>query len=94
MTKPLYTTAAIEDLESILEFISQDKPRAAVRWVSRLEEKCIAISESPESGQMVPHLGDGVRASVLGRYMIFHRISNERVEILRVIPGGPDVTSL
>ena len=94
MTKPLYTTAAIEDLESILEFISRDKPRAAIGWVSRLEEKCISIAENPRSGQMMPHLGKGVRASVLGRYMIFHRVSGERVEILRVIPGGPDVTSL
>ena len=62
--------------------------------MSRLEEKCVAIAESPESGQMMPHLGNGVRTSVLGRYMIFHRVSGENVEILRVIPRGPDVTSL
>ncbi len=94
MTKPQYTTAAIEDLESILEFIAKDKPGAAVGWVDRIEEKCVAIAASPGTGQTMPHLGNGVRASVLGRYMIFHRVAGGRVEILRVIPGGPNVTSL
>ena len=42
----------------------------------------------------MPHLGTGVRASVLGRYMIFHRSTGDHVEILRIIPGGADVSSL
>ncbi|MDZ4850642.1 MAG: type II toxin-antitoxin system RelE/ParE family toxin [Pirellulaceae bacterium] len=94
MTKPLYTIAAIEDLESILEFIAKDKPGAAVGWVARIEDKCVAIASNPETGQQMPHLGYDVRASVLGRYMIFHRFVGGRVEILRVIPAGPEVTSL
>jgi len=94
MTKPQYTLAAMDDLESILNFISKDKPGAAVEWVARIEDKCLSISSSPEAGQQMSHLGQDVRASVLGRYMIFHRYIGGRVEILRIIPGGSDVTSL
>ena len=94
MTKPLYTVAAIEDLEEILVFIAKDKPGAAVDWVARIEAKCAAIARAPETGQQMPQLGESVRASVLGRYMIFHRYISGRLEVLRVIPGGAEVTKL
>ena len=88
MKKPHYTIAATEDLEEILEFIARDKPGASVGWVERIEAKCVAIANAPETGQQMPQLGEDVRASVMGRYMIFHRHVAERLEILRVIPGG------
>lgn len=91
---PQYTLAAIRDLESILEFISKDKPGAAVQWVARIENKCLSIASSPATGQQMPQLGRDVRASVLGRYMIFHRHVGGQLEVLRIIPGGPEVTSL
>jgi toxin ParE1/3/4 len=94
MNKPHYTIAATEDLESILEFIASDKPRAAIEWVNRIEEKCSSIASNPETGERMPQLGHDVRASVLERYMIFHRFVGGRTEILRVIPGGPEVKSL
>ena len=94
MKKPHYTIAASEDLEQILEFIARDKPGAAVDWVGKIEAKCFAIANAPETGQQMPQLGQDVRASVLGRYMIFHRHLAERLEILRVIPGGAEVKEL
>lgn len=56
-----------------------------------------SASQSPEHRKLVrqmPQLGENVRASVLGRYMIFHRFVGGRLEILRVIPGGAEVTQL
>jgi toxin ParE1/3/4 len=94
MTRPFYTAAAIEDLEKILVFIAKDKPGAAVEWVGKIEAKCVAIASTPETGQQMPKLGENVRASVLGRYMIFHRYVGGRLEVLRVIPGGADVKQL
>ena len=94
MKKPHYTIAAEEDLEQILEFIARDKPGAAVDWVGKIEAKCVAIANAPETGQQMPQLGQDIRASVLGRYMIFHRQVAERLEILRVIPGGAEVKEL
>jgi len=73
MIMPQYTSAAIQDLESLLEFISKYKPGAAAQWVARIENKCLSIASSPEAGQQMTRLGQDVRASVLGRYMIFHR---------------------
>ncbi|HRX79764.1 MAG: type II toxin-antitoxin system RelE/ParE family toxin [Planctomycetaceae bacterium] len=94
MNKPFYTSAATQDLEDILRYIAKDKPNAAVAWVRQLESKCLLIATAPEIGEAKPQLGIGVRASVVGRYVIFHRHTNERVEILRVIAGDRDVTEL
>lgn len=42
----------------------------------------------------MPELGLGVRATAVGRYVIYFRATNERTDILRVIPGDRDVTRL
>ena len=94
MTKPFYTSAARHDLTDILTFISRDKPNAALAWVEKIEAKCLSIASTPDTGELKPQLGEGVRASAVGRYVIFHRQANERVEILRVIPGDRNVTQL
>lgn len=94
MTKPIYSRAASQDLADIINYIAIDKPNAAVDWVEKIEAKCLLIATQPETGELQPKLGDGVRASVMGRYVIFHRRKTNRVEILRVIPGDRDITSL
>lgn len=94
MTKPFYTSAAQRDLADILHYIARDKPSAAVVWVEKVEAKCLAIAKHPSTGDLQRHLGDGIRASFVGRYVIFHRQTNHRVEILRIIPGDRDIKSL
>jgi toxin ParE1/3/4 len=94
MRKPFYTPAAIGDLEEILAFIARDKPKAAAEWVEKIEAKCLLIASTPEIGEATPRLGVGVRASSIGRYVIFHRFANGRLEILRVLTGDRNVTSL
>ena len=94
MTKPVYTSAARQDLVDILAYIARDKPRAAVEWVEKIEAKCLLLAEQPVMGELQRHLGVGVRSNVVGRYVIFHRQSKDRVEILRVIPGDRNITTL
>lgn len=94
MNKPFYTAAARSDLVEILHFIAKDKPTAALSWIERLEARCLLIAENPEIGELQPHLGEAVRANVLGRYVIFHRQANNRVEILRVIAGDREIRQL
>jgi toxin ParE1/3/4 len=94
MTKPFYTSAAQQDLADILKYIAKDKAGAALAWVEKIEAKCLLLAENPSFGELHQNLGEGVRASAVGRYVIFHREANNRVEILRVIPGDRDITHL
>ncbi len=94
MTKPVYTSAARQDLADILASIARDKPDAGMAWVEKIEAKCLLIASHPEIGEMKEQLGENVRASIVGRYVIFHRQANDQVEILRVIAGNRNITSL
>jgi len=94
MTAPVYTSAAKRDLIGILEYIAADDSRAALEWVGRIETRCLLLAESPTFGDPTPQFGAGVRATAVGRYVIYFRQSNARIEILRVIPGDRNVTRL
>lgn len=94
MTKPFYTSAARQDLADILQYVARDKPSAAVAWIEKVDAKCLAIAKNPSFGELQRHLGEGILASVVGRYVIFYREANYCVEILRVIPGDRNITHL
>ena len=94
MNKPVYTTAAISDLDDVLKYAARDKPKAAIELVQKIEAKCLLIASSPAIGEAQPQLGLGVRSNLVGRYVIFHRHANDQAEILRVIPGDCDITQL
>jgi len=94
MSKPHYTSAAQQDLADILMYIARDKPDAAQAWVEKIEVKCLRIAASPEIGESKSELGENVRASFVGRYVIFHRRANDQVDILRVIPGDRNIHEL
>ncbi len=94
MSQPYYTSAAQQDLTDILMCIAKDKPDAALAWIEKIEAKCLLIASSPEIGKSKPAIGKNVRASVVGRYVIFHRRVNDQVDILRVIPGDRNIIEL
>ena len=91
---PIYTEAAKQDLEQILDFVKRDKPRAAARLVERIEAKCKLLAEIPETGRLVIGRHRKFRVSSAGRYMILHSMINDKLYILRVIPGGVDLPNL
>jgi toxin ParE1/3/4 len=94
MTKPVYTSAARQDLVEILKYIARDKPDAAAAWVEKIDAKCQQIASHAGIGEIATAFGEGVRTNVVGRYVIFHRRVGDRTEILRVIAGDRDITSL
>ena len=85
-----YSEKSKSDLKQIARFIANDKPDAARKWVSKLREKCRLASQHPEIGDERPELGEGIRSTYLGSYVIFFRRSDGVVEIVRVIRGDVD----
>ena len=94
MKKPLYSTAARQDLVGILQYIARDKPGAAVAWVEKIEAKCLLLASQPEIGELRSQFGSDVRCNFVGRYVIFHRKHGDTVEILCVTSGDRKITKL
>lgn len=94
MPRLRYSDESKDDLKQIARFIAQDKPAAARQWVAQIREKCRLASRHPEIGDQRPELGEGIRSTYLGRYVIYFRRKESVVEIVRIIPGDRDTQTL
>ena len=58
----------------------------------RLQARCEPLKEFPDMGPLRGRRHMDVRQLVEGNFMIFYRVSEERVEILRVIDGRRELS--
>lgn len=86
--KVVWTEQALERLQEIEDFISQDSPDRAARFVAKLLERGDSLTPFPAVGRQVPELGSYVIREILeGNYRIVYRLTQERIEILTVFEG-------
>jgi toxin ParE1/3/4 len=90
MPRLRYSAESKEDLKQIARFIANDKPVAGRQWVGKLREKCRLVAKHPDIGDSRPELGDGIRSTYVGSYVIFFRSAEGFVDIVRVIRGDVD----
>ena len=94
MARLRYSDASKGDLKQIARFIAQDKPIAARQWVAKIREKCRVVARHSDIGDKRPELGENIRSTYLGSYVIFFRRTDGTVEIVRVIRGDQDTQTL
>ena len=58
MTPLIWTRRAIEDVQSIQQFIAQDSPHYAQLITQRLIASVERLPALPQSGRMVPEIND------------------------------------
>lgn len=86
--KVVWTEQALERLQEIDDFISQDSPERAARFIAKLLERGDGLAPYPSAGRQVPELGsNAIREILEGNYRIVYRLTRERVEILTVFEG-------
>lgn len=89
------TSAAEADLEAIADYIARDNPVRALSFVRELYERCLDIAEMPAAWPIVPRYEHhGIRRRVHGHYLIFYRVSKDRITILHVLNGAMDAEAL
>ena len=81
------------DLETIGDYIAQDSPGNALRFIQGLRGQCQKIARAPLAYVARPELGDGLRSCAHGRYVIFFRPSTEVVRIERILHSAMDIRS-
>lgn len=86
-----FTPKAISDLRGILEYIAQDKPQAAQRFVSLLEAECHRLANFPSIGTRRHDILPSLRVLSFRGYGIYFTLSKETVLILRVLPPGQNI---
>ncbi|MBP0021805.1 MAG: type II toxin-antitoxin system RelE/ParE family toxin [Cyanobacteria bacterium SBLK] len=94
MSRLVITVGASQDLEEISDYFLEKSLDAGDRFVEEFNKKCGYIARFPHLGKSYSQLLSGLRGISLMNYIIFYRILEDRIEILRVVSGYrhlPDV---
>ncbi len=86
--------AAQDDLVDIWCTIALDSPRAADRLIETIRNCILQLGTFPDSGPRRPDIAADARALTVGNYVVLYRSTPERIEILRIVHGARDVTTL
>ncbi|MGD9367220.1 MAG: type II toxin-antitoxin system RelE/ParE family toxin [Desulfobacteraceae bacterium] len=86
--KIIWSPLAIERASEIAEYIAQDKPSAAEKWINTVFSKVEKLKFSPEIGRIVPEIQNNqFRELIYGNYRIIYRIEKKQISILTIRHG-------
>ena len=88
------TSRADLDLLQIWAYIAQDNLVKTDEVIDRLHARFEQIARLPESGQSCDEIEPGVRRSTILDYVIYYRVTDVDVEILRVVHGAREQRKL
>ena len=81
----VWSETATNDLDGIVLYIGRSSPRYAAVVVSRIIMAAGRLADFPESGRIVPELGDAaVREVIHGPYRIIYELRGDAVEVVTV----------
>lgn len=93
--KVTYSPAAVDDMDEIFSFISQDNVSAAENLLQKLDHHISKLAEFPNMGSVLSEdefslVQRGYRFIVVNPYLVFYRIIGESVIIHRILHGRRD----
>jgi plasmid stabilization system protein ParE len=89
MAEVRWTPQAVDNLESIADFIAKDSSHYARLFIMDILVSVDRLYHFPKSGRVVPELKNpAIREIILGNYRIVYRLKSQTVEILTVYHGA------
>ena len=80
-----WTAQALRRLQQLHDYIAQDQPLNARRFVDKLTQRAAQLSDQPQVGLRIPKFPrDDVRQDFEGDYRIVYRILPDRIDIVTV----------
>lgn len=90
----VFSLAAEADLDEIWLNIAFGSPRAADKVLDSIRDRTAQLCDFPELAQSRPDIAVGIRVLTEGNYLILYRLTDRLIEIIRVIHGARDLTTL
>ena len=91
-----WSQRSVSDLSALYDYIAQDSPLYAERFIAKLIRATEALVDFPKLGRRVQEEPDreNVRELLVQTYRIVYRIDADRVLIATVLHGSRDVDRL
>ena len=91
MAQVMWAPAALADVEAIAQYIARDSADNAALFVARLMEATDRLARFPESGRIIPEIGDAAcREVMVTPYRIMYRLETDQVWITGIVHGAQD----
>ena len=83
------------DLREIALYIARDNKIRARSFVRELQAKAHDVGEMPRAFPLIPRYEHhGIRRRPFRDYLIFYRIDDDRISIVRIVHGARDYEAL
>ena len=84
-----WSDRAKRDLLAIGDYIAENNPRAAARWVNLLIADVERAALLPQAGRLVPEYADreNIREIFRRTYRIVYRVGDDAIEVLTIFEG-------
>lgn len=93
MAEIKWSKLALDDLNSIHDYIAKDSPFYAQKTIEDFFERVFILSKYPEIGQEVPeYVRKDIRELIEGNYRIFYRIKKNGISVVRVHHAARNLT--
>ena len=92
MQRILRTRASRRDFDEIWTYIAVRDLAAADRLVDRFDAMLKAIASTPQMGRKVEELAPGLRSFPVGNYLIFYRLFEDGIQLIRLLHGAREIT--
>lgn len=90
----IISRSAIKDLEEIIDRFFNRNVEAWERFINKFENKCKNLANFPNMGRSYDDIKPFLRGLPLAGYIIFYRVIDDGIEVIRVISGYRDLESL
>ena len=83
-----WSPAALEDIESLAEYIERDSEFYARAVVDKILDISRKLKDFPSAGRIVPELEDDtIRERFAYSYRVIYRLESKRITILAILHG-------
>lgn len=87
----IWSPKALEDVEAIAEYLARDSVDRGALFATRLPEPTDRLAEFPESGRVIPELGDGSKREIIvAPYRIMYLAAADDVWMTGGVHGARD----
>jgi toxin ParE1/3/4 len=94
MSRYVINILASRDLNEIADYFAENNLEAGERFFRAVNRKCQQLVAFPNSGKSYAEIRSDLRGIALEGYVIFYRVLDEGIEILRVVSGRRNFPSL
>ncbi|SFB03677.1 Plasmid stabilization system protein ParE [Rhizobium sp. NFR07] len=87
----VFSTASRTDLDRIWSYIASDNPRRAITFVRQIVAQSKRLADMPRRYALIQgRETTGIRRMPYGNYLVFYRLGDRGVEILRILGAAQD----